>query len=111
MKTILFNAAIIVTVCLMIVGCHGDIHAVWNDDSGRVPVSARAPDGFKITPHDAQVIAEKELGMRKTIQHIYADSKYYYIVDGFLGSNASKAAKTGYRVDGRTGKAAKFNRQ
>lgn len=89
--------------CLLMVGCHGEIREVWTGGSGHVPTSAPALEGFKISPHEAQAIAQKRFGMRKTVQHVYADSRYYYIVDGLFGSSRSKAAKTGVRVNGKTG--------
>ena len=102
--------AIVILACLMSSGCHGDMKEVWTGGSGRVSASVPAPEGFKISPHEAQVIAEKEYGMRKTVQHVYADSKYYYIVDGFFGSNRSKASKVGVRVDGKTGAHVRIDR-
>jgi len=98
-----FNIALGFLMCLMIVGCQGDIKAVWTGESGRVPLSWPAPEGFTISPQAAQAIADKRFGMKKTVQHIYADSRDYYIVDGFFGSNHSKAAKTGVRINGKTG--------
>jgi hypothetical protein len=100
----LISTTICLLACMVLAGCHGDIRAVWTESSGRVPSSAPAVEGFKIRPLEALIIAEKEFGMRKTVQHVYADSRYYYIVDGFSGSQASKAEKSGRRVDGRTGK-------
>ena len=99
----------VILACLILAGFHPDMNAVWIDSSGRVPVSAPAPKGFKISPHEAQVIAEKKYGMRKTVQHIYADSQYYYIVDGFFGSNHSKASNVGVRVNGMTGAHVRFD--
>jgi hypothetical protein len=106
----IITTTICVLACMMLAGCHGEIREVWTGSSGRVPSSAPSVEGFKISPLEAQVIAEKQFGMRKTVQHIYADSRYYYIVDGFFGSNASKAAKAGMRLDGRTGKCQRFKR-
>jgi hypothetical protein len=103
-------AALGLVVCLISAGCYGDIKEVWVSGSGRVPESLASVKGFSITPHEAQSIAEKEFGMRKTVQHIYADSRYYYIVDGLFGSSRSKAAKTGIRVDGKTGECERFKR-
>lgn len=102
--------AIMVMAFLILVGCHGDMNGVWTGDSGRVPVALSAPPGFKISPHEAQVIAEQEYGMRKTVQHVYSDSRYYYIVDGFFGASFSKSSKAGVRVDGKTGKHTRFER-
>jgi hypothetical protein len=102
--------AIVILSCLISLGCHGDMKEVWAEGSGRVPASAPAPEGFKISPHEAQVVAEKEYGMRKTIQHVYANSQYYYIVDGFFGSSRSKASKVGVRVNGKTGAHVRIDR-
>lgn len=110
MKTAKPTMAIVILACMISVGCHGDMKEVWTGGSGRVPVSAPAPEGFKISPHEAQVIAEKVYGMRKTVQHVYADSRYYYIVDGFFGSSRSKASKVGVRVNGKTGEHIRFDR-
>lgn len=110
MTHVRFPAVLGLLVCLMMVGCQGDMHEVWTGGSGRVPESSPVLEGFKISPREAQAIAEKQFGMRKTVQHVYADSRYYYIVDGFFGSSRSKAAKTGVRVNGITGECVRFKR-
>jgi hypothetical protein len=90
-------------MCLVIVSCHGTVKAVWTGGSGRVPLSCPAPEGFTISPQEAQAIVEKRFGVSKTVMHIYADSRDYYVVSGFFGSDNSKAAKSGVRVNGKTG--------
>jgi hypothetical protein len=62
-----------------------------------------------VSPSQAQDIAELQYGRKKTIQHIYADSHYYYIVNGFAGSSPSSAIKTGVRIDGTTGECSLSN--
>ena len=110
MNQSIIKTTICMLACIMLAGCHGEIREVWTGASGRVAPSALTVEGFKISPHEAQVIAEKKFGMRKTVQHVYADSRYYYMVDGFFGSKASKSAKAGVRVDGRTGECLRFQR-
>jgi hypothetical protein len=110
MKKSMITITICILACMMLVGCHGEIRDIWTGSSGRVPASVPAVDGFTIRPLNAQLIAEKQFGMRKSIQHVYADSRYYYIVDGFFGAKKSKIATVGWRVDGRTGKCLRFDR-
>jgi len=76
-----------------------------------VPESIQPVGRFRISPHEAQSIAEKEYGMRKTVQHVYSDSRYYYIIDGFFGSSRSRAAKNGVRIDGYTGECVTLERE
>jgi len=109
MNTAIPKIAIMIVACLLSASCQSNMNEVWTGSFGRVPTSTPTPDGFIISPHDALVIAEKEYGMKKAVQHVYADSTYYYIVDGFFGSNRYKAYKTGVRVDGKSGAHKRFD--
>jgi len=71
---------------LLAVGCQEDVKAIWTGGAGSVPAAAVTPTGFIINPSEAQDIADKRFGKKKTVQHIYADSTHYYIVNGFAGS-------------------------
>ena len=108
MKPILAIATGIL-VALLSAGCHSDIKPVWRGSSGRVPASWPTPAGFTVSPSHAQDIAELHYGKKKTIQHIYADSHYYYIVNGFAGSSPSSAFKTGVIIDGISGECSQTN--
>ena len=99
----IFSLALATLATLLMFGCQRDMKAIWTGGSGSVPVSCAAPTGFTISPSAAQDIADKRFGKKKTVQHIYADSTNYYIVNGFAGSSRSSALKEGTRVNGKTG--------
>lgn len=94
---------------LLAIGCQTDVKAIWTGGSGSVPASAVTPAGFTISPSEAQDIADKRFGKKKTVQHIYADSTHYYIVNGFAGSSRSSALKEGIRVNGKTGECSRMD--
>ena len=41
--------------------------------------------------------------IKKTVDDIYKDDKFYYVVDSFIGSTKRKAFTSGLKVDGVTG--------
>ncbi len=82
---------------------YASLIAVWTSDQGNVLPYVSPPAGFTISPYRAQGIAEEKYGMKKVIQHIYADTTNYYIVNGFPRSTLSKAFSEGVKVDGNTG--------
>ena len=94
-----------IVVVLLFGGCSGGINTtpIWVGQQ-RVPLNYPTPQGFKITPHEAelQVWNARRLSL-KHIWHIYSDGSDYHIVDSFLGSN-TKQAKGGVIVDGQTGR-------
>ncbi len=60
-----------------------------------------------LTPHTKEafeIVRNKPWALSlKHIWHIYADAKYYYVHDSFLGSNSSLAKRHGVIIDGQTG--------
>jgi len=106
MRTLLFIA----TLCLFLSGCAmqpRDVQAVWMQ-SGAPPADLPAPAGFAVSPSQAYstVWDSRRLSL-KHVWHIYADSRYYYVHDIFLGDSPGWALALGVRVDGQTGKIAK----
>ena len=93
---------------LVFAGCalaaSDSVSAVWTE-SGAPPSTVASPTGFRVSPSRAYAIARDSRRLSlKHIWHIYADSRYYYVHDAFLGSGATRARKTGLRIDGLTGK-------
>lgn len=96
----------IVALCLMLGGCATvprDVRAVWTEKAPP-PVDLAAPAGFSVTPVRAYfvVLDSRSLSM-KHAWHVYADSRYYYVHDTFLGDSPGRAYAQGVRVDGQTG--------
>ena len=84
--------------------CFDDVDPVWIEDTPP-PINIEPPNDFKITPYQAyQRIGSQRLLALKHVWHVYADSKFYYVHDAFLGSNSSMAKKYGVKIDGQTGK-------
>ncbi len=81
-----------------------DVHPVWLEKKPPLK-SMTAPKGFKITPFEAfEIVKQKPWSLSlKHVWHIYADSRYYYVHDAFLGSNSSLAKRQGVKIDGQTG--------
>jgi hypothetical protein len=79
------------------------VSPVWTERGA--PSSAVAlPPGFRISPARAYAIARESRRISlKHIWHIYADSRFYYVHDTFLGSGPRQARATGLRIDGQTG--------
>lgn len=98
---------VISAFCLAFAGCAQppqDFRAVWTQSS-LPPDGLQKPVGFRVTPKEAcETIAESNALSLKHVWHIYADSRYYYVHDIFLGDGARRAHKQGVRIDGRTGK-------
>jgi hypothetical protein len=96
----------IVVVCFLAAGCaakHEHVRPLWTKDAFP-PRDLAAPSGFSVTP--AQALAAVRDSGTLSLKHywyVYADSRYYYIDDAFLGSNARTAYQRGRRVDGQTG--------
>ena len=98
-----------VLIVLGAIGCHKEVAAIWTGNEGYVPISWPSPAGFSISPAQALAIAETHFGKKKVIQHIYADTTNYYIVNGFAGSSPTKALKEGVGVNGMTGECTRMN--
>lgn len=97
------HVALLLAFCLL--GCAPiqDIHPVWTKPS-TPPLDMPAPEGFTITPAQAySVVWDARALSLKHNWDIYSDSRYYYVLDTFLGSGPQRAFKQGIRVDGRTG--------
>lgn len=67
-------------------------------------VASRTPQGFLVSPQQARDVVWRS--QRLSWKHeweYFADSRYYYVNDTFLGKGANHAYRVGVRVDGRTG--------
>ena len=96
-----FLLAVVVAGCA--VSASDTVSAVWTE-RGAPPSTVASPTGFRVSPSRAYVIARDSRRLSlKHIWHIYADSRYYYVHDTFLGSGATRARATGLRIDGLTG--------
>ena len=84
------------------VGCPAPAGVTYLGDSNNVDAVA-TPNGFEITPKEAEQIRIQHAGNSIAVHHIYADDSNYYICDGFLGSKAAKAVKSGLVINGKTG--------
>jgi hypothetical protein len=102
MRTLLTTLAL----SFMMLGCATapkHVHAVWTQPTPP-PADLPVPPGFTITPTQAVAAArDSRLISLKHISHIYADSRYYYVHDTFLGDSPRRAYVQGVRVDGQTG--------
>lgn len=80
-----------------------DVRAVWTQPAAPSAHLA-APPGFMVSPARAHsaVWDSRALSLKHN-WHIYADSRYYYVHDTFLGDGARRAFAQGIRVDGQTG--------
>ena len=83
-------------------GCPAPAGVTYLGDSNNVDTIA-TPVGFEIAPREAEQIRIQQAGNSIAVHHIYADESNYYICDGFLGSKAAKAVKTGLVINGKTG--------
>ena len=92
--------------CMVFHRVPADFRPVWTPEKGEWPPKTMgAPAGFTITPYQAFEITRK--GFHRSLKHqwhLYADSKYYYVHDAFLGDSPKEVHKYGMRIDGRTGK-------
>ena len=80
-----------------------DLKPVWTQ-TGKPAAGATAPHSLKVTPSEAFEIARESRGLSwKHHWHLYADSKYYYVHDIFLGDGPRRAFRQGLRIDGKTG--------
>lgn len=76
---------------------------------------APTPDGFAISPMEAERIRGLRTGPKKTIDDFYHDRENYYVCDGFntwgrdRGSTDSTARRVGTVINGRTGEV--YNRE
>ena len=99
------RAIVFIVVWLLLAGCagkHQHVRPLWTKDAVP-PADLAAPAGFTVTP--AQALATVRDSGTLSLKHywyVYADSRYYYIDDAFLGSNARTAYHRGRRVDGQT---------
>lgn len=100
------NPIIIALLCAALSACLAipqDLKPVWTQ-TGKPAAGAAAPYLFKVTPLEAFLIARESRGLSwKHHWHLYADSKYYYVHDIFLGDGPRRAFRQGLRIDGKTG--------
>jgi hypothetical protein len=96
----------ILMLCMVAVGCATvprDLHAVWQEQTPP-PSDLAAPAGFVITPSKAySVVLDSRALSLKHVWHIYADSRFYYVHDAFLGDSPHQAYAQGVRIDGQSG--------
>ncbi len=94
------------TLCLVLLGCatpSRDVRAVWTQPTAP-PSDLPAPDGFTVSPSRAySAVWDSRALSLKHVWHIYADSRYYYVHDTFLGDSPRRALAQGVRIDGQTG--------
>ncbi len=80
-----------------------DLEAVWTEGM-RPPPDLATPAGFAISPSEAYSVAWDSRALSwKHIWHIYADSRFYYVHDIFLGDSPRRVFVQGLRIDGRIG--------
>jgi hypothetical protein len=98
--------SIIALLSAVLAGCQSvprGIKPVWTH-AGQPSSETAAPPQFRVTPVEAFRIARESRQLSlKHHWHLYADSKFYYIHDTFLGDGPHRAFKYGLRIDGRTG--------
>ena len=93
-----------VVVLFFVVGCSSSPRVVWKGGSGSPPALLPTPPGFSVTPAQAEAAARASRRLPvKVVYHVYADSQFYYVCDGFFGSSRRAAVKQGLQIDGRTG--------
>jgi hypothetical protein len=101
---------IISLLCLLLTGCSSlekEFRPVWTQAKWP-PASQSAPEGFKVTPRQAfAIVGKSHARSLKHVWHLYADSRYYYVHDTFLGDSPRRVFKQGVRIDGRTGEIVK----
>ncbi len=106
MRTLLLVAAL----CFLIAGratAPRDLRAVWMEKTAP-PADLAAPTGFVVTPSKAySVVLDSRALSMKHVWHVYADSRYYYVHDTFLGDSPSRAYAQGVGIDGQTGEIVK----
>lgn len=94
------------SLCLVLVGCSTTVpkmRVLWTQ-STPPPVELPAPAGFRVTPAQAYARAcQSDMISLKHGWHIYADSRYYYVLDIYWGSSVQRANNQGVRIDGQTG--------
>jgi hypothetical protein len=89
---------------LIVTGCASGPQPIWNGDASTPLTSLPTPSGFSVTPAQAEATARasRQLPL-KVVYHVYADSQFYYVCDGFLGSSRRAAVRRGLKIDGQTG--------
>jgi hypothetical protein len=97
---------LISALCFVLAGCSTtprEMRAVWTQRTPP-PIHLPAPAGFTVTPARAYARAyESDMISLKHDWYIYADSRYYYVHDVYLGSSVRRAFNQGVRIDGQTG--------
>lgn len=85
-------------------GCASQPRPIFTGSQAQSLDVLPTPHGFLISPAKAEEIVRttKRLSLKHRY-HIYADDRFYYVCDAFLGSSGSFAARQGVKVDGRTG--------
>ena len=88
---------------MSLISCFDDVRPLWKGP-GSPPASLAAPDGFKISPLEADLysMGGGDLYL-KFSHHLYADNENYYVYVPFLISNSAKAKRYGIKINGQTG--------
>jgi len=97
---------LLVVGLVVLAGCATpSVRPVWTGGSHETLLVSRAPEGFTVSPAEADtIVRQSKILPMKVVYHIYADAQFYYVCDGFFGSGSHAAYRRGVRVDGRTGK-------
>lgn len=101
----MFLRLILLSLGLFLCGCAStrEVRPVWTQPTAP-PARMPAPAGFAVTPAQAHSVVWKSRVLSlKHVWHIYADSRFYYVHDTFLGDSPRRALKQGVRVDGQSG--------
>lgn len=105
----MYTLIFLFTLCVFLLGCAApirDVSAVWTQPTAP-PTDLPPPYGFTVSPLQAySAIWDSRALSMKHVCHIYADSRYYYIHDTFLGDSPRRALAQGVRIDGQTGEIA-----
>jgi len=106
MRTLISLSAL----CLMLLGCATtpqDVQVVWAERTPPPP-DLPPPAGFTVSPLQAySTVSDSRALTLKHVWHLYADSRYYYVHDTFLGDSPRRAFAQGVRLDGRSGEIVK----
>lgn len=96
----------VVCLSLTFASCSTRLKRVYPARNGMENLeSLKTPQGFAITPWEAdQMVRSSRRLSLKHVYHLYADDRYYYVLDGYLGSNSFKAISGGIKMDGQSGR-------
>jgi len=95
---------LVAAAAMICVGCtsHKGDGAAYLGDTNELAKLA-SPEGFTVTPTQANDIRTTRHGNSIATHHIYYSEDSYYICDAFFGSKERKAVTRGTRINGNTG--------